>query len=366
MGFDLYWASVGLAVFIGLFALDIMGVFNRKNYFELDGKTVLLTGGSAGMGRGVAKILAQKGANIVIVARNQGRLSEAIAYASAAAANPSKQRFHTISADVTSPEENDRIVSETTAWNHGQPPDIVWQVAGGAHPALFRDTPVDVLRNQMDMNYWGAAYLAQTTLKAWTKPSSKPDSSSSGGKGPRQFVMTSSVAALLGAAGYAPYCPAKAAMRSLADTLHSEVNIYNGSRRSKDATVRAEAPERDISIHLVMPGTISSPGLENENKTKHAVTTILEKDDTVQTEDEVAAAAVRGLEKGGYIVTTQFIASLLRAGMLGGSARNNWFLDTVMSWVISIVWLFIKPDMDGKVFNYGKKYGTRNVPEAAQ
>jgi len=45
-------------------------------------QTVLLTGGSSGMGRGVAKILAQKGANIVIVARNQERLAEAISYAS--------------------------------------------------------------------------------------------------------------------------------------------------------------------------------------------------------------------------------------------------------------------------------------------
>jgi 3-dehydrosphinganine reductase len=34
------------------------------------------------MGRGVAKILAQKGANVVIVARNQNRLAEALAYVS--------------------------------------------------------------------------------------------------------------------------------------------------------------------------------------------------------------------------------------------------------------------------------------------
>jgi 3-dehydrosphinganine reductase len=34
------------------------------------------------MGRGVAKILAQKGANIVIVARNQARLAEALAVVS--------------------------------------------------------------------------------------------------------------------------------------------------------------------------------------------------------------------------------------------------------------------------------------------
>lgn len=258
-------------------------------------------------------------------------------------------------------------MAETTTWNHGQPPDIVWQVAGGAHPALFKDTPIEVLRQQMDMNYFSAAYLAHTTLNAWTKTSSRKDGSAAPqAKDARQFIMTSSVAALLGAAGYAPYCPAKAAMRSLADTLHSEVNIYNGSRRSKDAAVRAEAPDRDISIHLVMPGTIKSPGFETENKTKHAVTKLLEKDDIVQTEEEVAAAAVKGLEKGGYIVTTQFIASLLRSGMMGGSARNSWFVDTVMSWIVSVAWLFIGPDMDAKVFNYGKKYGAKNAEEGAQ
>jgi 3-dehydrosphinganine reductase len=266
---------------------------------------------------------------------------------------------------VSSAEENERIMAETTAWNHGQAPDIVWQIAGAAHPALFTDTPVEILRNQMDVNYWGAAYLAHTTLKAWIQPAAaKVDSRPS--NGPRQFIMTSSVAAVLGAAGYAPYSPAKAAMRSLADTLRSEVLLYNGSRRSKDAAIRAAAPERDISIHLILPGTISSPGLQTENLTKHAVTKLLEKDDIVQNEEQVAASAVRGLEKGGFIVTTQIIAHLLRAGMLGGSARNNWFVDTVMSWVMAVVWLFVGSDMDAKVFNYGKKYGVENVEEGAK
>jgi hypothetical protein len=30
------------------------------------------------------------------------------------------------------------------------------------------------------------------------------------------------------------------------------------------------------------------------------------------------------------------------------------------------VWLFIGPDMDARVFNYGKKYGTKNVEESAK
>lgn len=267
---------------------------------------------------------------------------------------------------MSSAEENSRIVAETTTWNHGQAPDIVWQIAGAAHPALFTETPVETLRSQMDTNYWGAAYLAHATMKAWTQPSSSKQQNSTSSNGPRQFIMTSSVAALFGCAGYAPYSPAKAALRSLADTLRSEVLLYNGWRRSKDADLRAKAPERDISIHLIMPGTIASPGLQTENLTKHAVTKELEKGDIVQTEDEIAAGAVRGLEKGGFIVTTQILASVLRWGMLGGSTRNNIFVDTVMSWIVAIVWLFVGPDMDAKVFNYGKKHGAKNVVEDAK
>ena len=45
-------------------------------------QTVVVTGGSQGMGRGLAKLLAQKGANVVIVARNQQKLSEALEYIS--------------------------------------------------------------------------------------------------------------------------------------------------------------------------------------------------------------------------------------------------------------------------------------------
>jgi len=264
---------------------------------------------------------------------------------------------------VTKPEESDRIIAETTAWNHGQPPDVVWQIAGSAHPGLFLETPLEIQRAQMDINYWGACYLAFSTLKAWTKPASTIDqpAGTSQTKGKRQFIMTSSIACLIGLAGYAPYSPAKAAMRSLADDLHSELNIYNGARRSKDPAIRAQAPEKDISVHLVIPGTIDSPGLQNENLTKHAVSHILEEGDVVQSEDEVAATAVSRLEKGDYLITTQWLADVMKVAALGGSPRNNVVVDTVLSWIAGIAYLFVTPDMEGKVFKYGKQHGTKSV-----
>lgn len=41
-------------------------------------KTVIITGGSRGMGLGAARQLAEKGANVVIVARDQDKLHQAI------------------------------------------------------------------------------------------------------------------------------------------------------------------------------------------------------------------------------------------------------------------------------------------------
>ena len=223
-----------------------------------------------------------------------------------------------------------------------------------AEPGLFVKTPVNVLKSQMDINYFAAAYLAHSTLKVWIAPASdKSGSSVPQNTGPKHFIMTSSTACFVGIAGYSAYSPAKAAMRSLADSLRSEVNLYNGMRRNDSST----GPPSEIKIHLVCPGTITSPGHDNEQKTKHEITKILEKDDPAQNEDEVAAASVKGLEKGGYMVTTQFLGHAMRASTLGGSPRNNWFVDTVFSWVTAPAWLFIGPDMEGKVFNYGKKHG---------
>ncbi|KAE9971613.1 hypothetical protein EG328_005485 [Venturia inaequalis] len=348
-----YYLSLILA--IPLF-LVIMGLFS-KNQFVVEGRTVLLTGASQGMGRGVAKLLASKGANVIIVARDQKKLDDAIAYISASAKSPSTQRFHAISADLSSASETERVLAEATAWNNGQSPDIVWSCVGVSRPALFLDTPLESHRMHMEVNYWSTCYLAHTVLNSWLKPATKASPPTEPKTQlPRHFIMTSSVAAFVGVAGYGPYSPSKAAIRSLADTLRSEINLYNGSRLHPTSPLYNH-PE--TKIHIVLPGTITSPGNIEENKTKHPVTHILEADDPVSTEDEVAIASVKALEKGDYMITTQFLSHAMRASTLGGSPRNGlWGVrDMLFSWATAVAWLFIGPDMESKVYQYGKKNG---------
>jgi 3-dehydrosphinganine reductase len=211
----------------------------------------------------------------------------------------------------------------------------VWCVAGASYPKLFLETPAAKMRQQMDVNFWTCVDMAYAILTAWLAPSS------AGKSAERHLIFTSSVVAFYPVAGYAPYAPSKAAIKSLSDTLAQEVLLYGD----------------DVKIHTVFPGTISSPGLDRENESKPAITHILEESDPVQTPEVVAAQAIAGLERGEYLITVGWLGAAMRACAWGGSARNNWVLDTIMTWITSIAWGFIGRDLDGKVRAYGKKNG---------
>lgn len=253
----------------------------------------------------------------------------------AAARNPQTQRFHYIAADVSKPDYASSLLTEAVAWNNGNPIDIVWCAAGKAIPDLWAEAPLQVTRDHMDVNFWGSAEMAHAILRLWCAADAPvvPE--------PKHLIFTSSVVAYFPVIGYGTYTPSKAAMRGLADTLVQEVEIY----------------PQNVKVHIVYPGSISSPGFERENVTKPEITKILEESDPVQTPDVVAAAAINGLEKGHYAITVAFLGNVLRWSSLGGAPRNSWVVDTIMSWIISIAMIFAVPDMYGKIRNYTKKNG---------
>jgi 3-dehydrosphinganine reductase len=367
-------ATILLLILVAILSADIMGfAFWKSNQFPVEGRvhttplqppsthltnvqTVLLTGSSQGMGKEIARLLSARGAHLILVARTTSNLESALAHARAHAKNPTTQRFTYISADVSSEAENARILAEATAWNNGRMPEIVWAVAGSSTPGLFVETSSDTLRSQMELNYFAAAYLAHKTLKAWWYPE-KPYARDAVAEAPRQFIFTSSAVAFVGMAGYTPYAPAKAAIRSLADGLRSEVGIYNAARRNKTAPTGANPAPFDVNIHVIFPGTILSPGFENEEKTKPEVTRSMESSDPKQTELEAATAAVQGLEAGNFMTATNWLIQVLRFGALGGSQRNNIVLDTLGAFFTTLVWLVMVPDLNGKVWGWGKKNG---------
>jgi 3-dehydrosphinganine reductase len=191
----------------------------------------------------------------------------------------------------------------------------------------------------MDLNYWSQADMAHAIFNVWLSPASI--SAATGSNSTRHLIFTSTSLAFYSIAGYGPYSPPKTALRSLSDTLSQEVKLYTPT----------------VKIHTVFPGSIRTSSFERENVIKPAITKILEADDPIQEPEVVASKAIKGLEKGEYLIVANFLAAAMRGCAWGGSRRNNWVLDTLMTWVTSIAWMFIRPDLDGKVVKYGKEHG---------
>lgn len=287
------------------------------------------------MGRSAAVQLAAKGAHVILVSRNVGRLEEALEEVRGAAKSPS-QRFTYISADVSEPSYAARVIAEAIAWNGGAAPDIVWCVAGLSTPLLWADDgALAAARHNMDVNYFGAAEMAHAILREWLAPGNRFAE-------PKHLVFTSTVLALFAIVGYGPYSPSKWAIRGLADTLAMELNLY---------------PDTPVKVHVVYPATITSPGFARENQTKPAITAELEKEEPPETPDTVARRSIAGLERGEYFVTVSFLGNLMRCGALGGSLRNNWITDTLLGWVVPIIYFFVLRSMNSSVVAWARKHG---------
>ena len=309
------------------------------------------------MGLELGTLLSQKGANIIIVARTVSKLEAAIKKIQASALDSSTQRFHFLSADLTSPEAVQTMMHSATSWNANTAPDIVICCAGASHPGLFAEISTDVLKEEMNTDYFSAAYTAHTAVQSWLTSSPSPDPAVKGGAAapePKHLVFVSSLLAFLPLVGYTPYTPAKTAIRALSETLAQELLLY--------------AHHTPIETHCVFPGTIFTSGYEREQQLKPGITKKLEETDEGQSAAEVARETLKGLERGdGTVVTSGWLGMAMRAGMLGGSRRSGFgIVDTVLAWVIGIVLVFVRREMDDKVMAWGKDKKVGEKPERDQ
>lgn len=350
----LVFATAGLLAILVAVPLT-MGIFG-KNQMPVEGKvalhliftyvwsythqisqTILITGGSEGMGLSAARQFSAKGANVVIISRSASKLDKALKELRAAAKSPSAQRFHAIPTDVAAPDYARDVVAQVVEWNHGAPPDIVWCIAGMSTPMLFHDDRVmPEMRREMDLNFFGASEMAHAILQVWWSPEQKYADR------PRHLIFTASVLALYGIAGYTTYNPSKWALRGFADTLAQETLLY---------------PEQPVKVHVVFPGTILSPGFEREQRFKPDVTLKLEEGDPKQTPDEVAQKAIAGLEAGKHYVTVGLLGEAMRWGALGSAKRNHALVDTIMMWLLTPIWLIVMWAIHGDIKKFAKAKG---------
>jgi NAD(P)-dependent dehydrogenase (short-subunit alcohol dehydrogenase family) len=132
---------------------------------EMDGKTVLITGATNGIGKVAALELAKKGANVVIVGRNPAKTSETVAEIKAGSGNPNVEM---IVADLSSMAEV-RKVADAFKASHSRL-DVLINNAG----AVFADRQKTVDGYEMTFAFNHLAYFLLTNLLLDTLKASAP------------------------------------------------------------------------------------------------------------------------------------------------------------------------------------------------
>jgi NAD(P)-dependent dehydrogenase (short-subunit alcohol dehydrogenase family) len=112
---------------------------------KLAGKTALITGGSKGIGRATAEVLAQEGCNVIIVSRS----AEALAVAKSAIAQKSNVRVDTVTADLSDSRNVDRLAREFPEI------DILVNNAGAIPGGSLLDVSEDTWRKAWDLKVFG-------------------------------------------------------------------------------------------------------------------------------------------------------------------------------------------------------------------
>lgn len=224
----------------------------------------IITGGSSGIGKAVAKLLAQQGANLTLIARDRSKLELARQEIEAVRVNPS-QKVNIATADVAEGESITSAIEQAIAILGA--PRILITSAGMVHPGYFAEIPLDIFEKTMAVNYFGSLYSIKAALPSMVEQQQG------------QIVLVSSGAGLIGIYGYTSYCPSKFALRGLAESL------------------RGELKPQGISVSVVYPPDTDTPQLAAENKIKPAETKQITATAKTWSPEAVAQQIIRGMDK---------------------------------------------------------------------
>jgi 3-dehydrosphinganine reductase len=260
-------------------------------------KHAIITGGSSGIGRAMARLLTKEGAHISIIARRQELLDETVTELRGLAEDPA-QRVMAHSADLTDWEQATGAITTLTA---NIPPDILINNAGFAQPGYFEEIPLEIFQKTMDIDYFGTVYATKAVVPMMMKRKSG------------RIVNVSSMAGFLGTFGYTPYAPAKFAVRGFTESLRQELKPHG------------------IHVSIVFPPDTDTPQLHYENQFKPPETKRISGTIKPQSADQVARAVIRGIERGKTYITPGFDPWLYFVLFNGPIGLFHWYCDRLVA-----------------------------------
>lgn len=199
------------------------------NPFSLDGKRVLVTGATSGLGRAIAISCARIGAEVIGVGRDAQRLADMEQALAAASARPHRM----LRADLTQAADRDALVAAL-----GGAIDGIVHSAGISRLAPVRMMTADHLREVQSINVEAPTLLTQALLRR--------NGIAAGGS----IVFLASIAAHIGVAGVGAYSASKAALIALMRCLAMEV-VKRRIRANCLSPALVETPLLDATAEVV-------------------------------------------------------------------------------------------------------------------
>lgn len=186
---------------------------------SIQGKVIVITGASSGIGEAAAQLLAERGAKVVVGARRAERLEKLVA---AITAKGGQARARAV--DVTSRSDVQAFVDYAKA-EFGRV-DVIVNNAGVMPLSLISDLKVDEWDRMIDVNIRGVLNGIAAVL---------PDMKA---RGAGQIVNVASIAAHMVVPTGAVYCATKYAVWAISDGLRQE--------------------NRDIRVTTISPGVVAT------------------------------------------------------------------------------------------------------------
>jgi short-subunit dehydrogenase len=261
---------------------------------NINGKRVLITGGSSGIGLAIAHALLAKGAKLVITGRRADTLAKAVQELQHIGSP-----IYSVSADVATPEGRTATIKQAVGLLGGL--DILVNNAGGVRAGRLENTPEAELQAMIDVDLVAPILLTRAALPALRA------------SGEAMIVNVASGIALIGVPFYATYAATKAGLARFGEAL------------------RRELKGEGIHVLTAYPGGTDTPMMKSNRAGA-------ELGFSREPASAVAAAILEGIEANAFEV------------IRGGEARSQMIaLNRDDPAVIDERFLSLKPDLEEAV-----------------
>lgn len=230
--------------------------------------SVVVAGGSSGIGLATARAYASRGYDVAIIGRTPAKL--AAAEETLRGSVTTGQRIATRTADLSVFEMARDAIDSLAA--EGFTPDILVNSAGVIVPGEFQTMPLENFESNVANGFWSVVYPCRAAVRHMV----------AAGRG--HIVNVSSVAGYLGIYGYTGYSAAKFAVMGFTEAL------------------RFEMKPAGVTVHVVCPPDTDTPALAYEHTLRPHETDVIAGNIKPIPAEKVAAAIVRGVDRGSYYI----------------------------------------------------------------